>query len=343
MRLLLIALLAVCAQAADLPVTVTAGDARLSWSGRWHRAGDAATARWSGAALRFACSGDAVQLATSCDGDNRWQIVIDGKPTTVIALPKGDAVTTLAEGLGQGRHEVEIFKATEAFTGWTTVRGLRLAAGSDLQAVTLRTHRIECVGDSITAGYGIEAASGSHGFSPATENAWLTYGAIAARRLAADYSSVCWSGGWLMEGGGERVPPKWLKTDPWGADWDFASHPVDAVIVNLGTNDAGRKPWDGAGYRRAWTTFLGDIRARQPKALILATIGPMGRGPDGDMERAIDEVVAALADPRIAALRLADQQVERDGIGSDWHPSRRTQEIMADALVAALQQHLAWR
>ncbi len=50
------------------------------------------------------------------------------------------------------------------------------------------------IGDSISCGYGNEGKSQNEHFSPDTENARDAYGAIAARRLGADYACVAWSG-----------------------------------------------------------------------------------------------------------------------------------------------------
>ena len=51
---------------------------------------------------------------------------------------------------------------------------------------------MEVIGDSISCGYGNEAANEHEHFSPTTENAYFSYGAIAARAFNADYTCIAW-------------------------------------------------------------------------------------------------------------------------------------------------------
>jgi len=344
MKTTILLLVTACVIAAELPVQIRARDPLVLYAGRWTD-DEAPRARWSGASLRFRFNGQAAQVLLDGDGDNRWQVSVDGVATQVLTLSRGSGVYAVAEGLAMGRHEVELFKATEGFTGATTCRGIRLPAGGSLVKAKPRVRSIEFIGDSITAGYGIESNDRNEHFSPATENAWYTGGAIAARRLDADYYGVAWSGGRLSQGEGVQVPPLWSKTEPDGADWDFARHQVDAVVVNLGTNDERfDKPWDGVKYREALRGFIAGIRARYPKAHIFATIGPMTLGPNADIQHACNEIAAErrkAGDGKVHAIDLFLQD-ESTGFAADWHPSRKGNERMADMLVTAVSQALGW-
>ena len=61
-----------------------------------------------------------------------------------------------------------------------------------------------------------------------------------------------------------------------------------------------------------------------------------------------DYLTAIVADERRSGetrVRLLDfetQDIARDGIGSDWHPSLKTHQVMADKLAQTLRQDLGW-
>ena len=96
----------------------------------------------------------------------------------------------LASGLPAGEHLVELYRRTEANQGESQFLGFDFGEGALLAPPPRAERRIELVGDSITAGYGNEGADMSCPFSPDTENHYLTYGALAARQLGAEASTV---------------------------------------------------------------------------------------------------------------------------------------------------------
>lgn len=49
-------------------------------------------------------------------------------------------------------------------------------------------------GDSISAGYGNECRSEREHYTPRTQNAFMSYGAIAGRSVGAEVRIVAWSG-----------------------------------------------------------------------------------------------------------------------------------------------------
>ena len=61
-------------------------------------------------------------------------------------------------------------------------------------------HKIEFIGDSITAGYGVDDEVKEHGFSTATEDVTKTYAYKTAAALQADYSIVAYSGHGIISG-----------------------------------------------------------------------------------------------------------------------------------------------
>ena len=88
-----------------------------------------------------------------------------------------------------------------------------------------------------------------------------------------------------------------------------------------------------------------------PDAMIYLATGSMMSDNWPPKQKALSTVKAYLAkviagrtaagDKKIAALDFAPQD-QKNGLGSDWHPSVKTHEIMAETLGAAIEKDLGW-
>jgi lysophospholipase L1-like esterase len=333
-----------------LPVAVAPGDAHLHYSGRWDTTQPAGPrCEWPAGQIRLRFTGSALNVVLAGPKDHAFQVVVDGKPTAVITLVPGQSVYPVAANLPAGEHQVELCKRTECWGGPVQVKGFQFAEGSTLLDVPAFTRRVEFIGDSITAGYGNEAPGKEVHFSFATENAWLTWGAVAARALDAELSCEAISGIWLQDNGKKAaMPAQWNKTMPFtpSAPWDFATWQADAVVVNLGTNDSSTKVLiEQQKWHDAYIPFIASIRAAYPKAHIFLTIGSMGHGVENAIPKynaAIAEELAKAGDTKVHSLAIPNQRMDLDGIGADWHPSVKTHQKMADVITAAIKAELGW-
>lgn len=333
--------------AAPLPVAVSWNDPRVRYVRRFNTADPAGPrCAWSASAvtLRFRGTGLNVKLA---DGSsNAYQIVVDGKPTAVLTTQGGTHLYSVFRG-PRGTHTVTLVKRTEAFFGTTQFEGFQLAQGGKLLPLPPRPRRrLEVIGDSISCGYGNEAKDQTEHFSATTENAYLTYGALAARTLGAEYVCVAWSGRlmWPKNTMGE-VYDRTLPADA-NSRWDFGHWIPDAVVINLSTNDfAGGVP-DKAGWVAGYEAFLTRVRKNYPKATLFCASSPMLWGaPVGIAKSYLTQIVQDenAAGDRNVHLLVFDTQDAKNGMGADWHPSIKTHAIMADKLSSALQADLGWK
>lgn len=282
-----------------------------------------------------------------------WQVFVDGRPGAVIASRGPEGVHLAWEGGRAGVKTIALVKRTEFNTGVTQILGLELDAGGRVlpPEKSPRPRRvIEVIGDSISCGYGNEAASKEEKFSAETENAAAAYGALAADALGADYVCVAWSGKKLWPDNSilehyDRVLPGAAE-----ARWDFKSHVPDVVVVNLGTNDFARENPDEEGWVAAARGLVGRIRANYPKATVVFAVGPMlsdypaSRRPRTAALAYVGRVVRetnGVGGGRVAMVDFGVQRQE-DGIGADWHPSVATHRKMADTLAAALREQMGW-
>lgn len=329
-----------------LPQAIAASDARLAYHGRWDRS-DAAGPRseWPATQIHLNLEGTALNVVLA--GAQAFQVVVDGTPTRTITMLPGQSVYSVASGLAPGRHRIELCKRTEAWGGPVQVKGFQLPADAKLLDPPSFARRILFIGDSITAGYGNEAKRAEEHYSPATSNAWLAWGAVTARSLEAELTSLAISGSWLQPNDMHKpvMPEMWLKTMPFtkAEAWDQSRFIPDAVVVNLGTNDK-QKPIEEAPWREAYTGFIGQLRTAFPAAHIFLCIGPMSHGPQGcivPFNAAIAADFATKGDAKIHAVPLALQK-QADGIGADWHPSVKTHQLMADAISAEIRKQLGW-
>jgi len=262
------------------------------------------------------------------------------------AKAKGLALTELPKELA-----IRIVKFSEAAFGAVGIRALLVEDDAVLTPLPEKKIKMEVLGDSITCGYGNEGVWGENLFNTATENPFCTYATLTARALDADYQLVSWSGIGLIS---DYIPPEKDEPDetilyhqiyPYAAyafceregypqqEWDFTSYVPDYVVMYLGTNDDSytrQLPEREAAFVRAYDRQYEFLRAKYPDAQLICCMGIMAR----TLCPVIADFVAKkqnAGDKKIHYLEFEGQKDE-DGIGTDWHPSKKTHAIAADKL-----------
>lgn len=306
---------------------------------------------WSGSGMLARFSGTSVSARLT--GNQEYTVLIDGmlRPKLVST----GSIDLLADDLDPGEHLVELYRRTEAAQGEAQFLGFDFGMGELLAPPPAPERRIEIIGDSISAGYGNEGANMSCSFTPATENHYLTYGAIAARNVGADLVTVAWSGKGVVCNYGdeatsctEPMPTYFDRILPNRADsvWDFSAYQPQAVVINLGTNDFSTALDPAAAeFEAAYVTLLERVRAAYADATVLCTVGPLLSGTDLGLARdSIANAVrarTAAGDAKVKLFELAETD-PTNGYGCDFHPSLRTHEVMAEVLTTTLQNELGW-
>ena len=117
---------------------------------------------------------------------NYLEVVVDGQAVRLQTKTKRDTIT-VAENLSAGEHTLIICKNTEANIGYLEFVGIRCQ--QLIQPVPKPTRKIEFIGNSITCGAGsdLSAIPCGKGVWQDQHNAYLSYGAVAARTLNAQY------------------------------------------------------------------------------------------------------------------------------------------------------------
>lgn len=349
----ILAALLLLLQAEPLPVEVGPTDPAIRITGRFDTR-DSAGPRvaWAGSTFSVKFEGAALNVKLKSTGADEFQVVVDGAPTSVLKLTKDAALYKVASDLKGKDHTVDLFKRTEPLVGTTQLLGFQLEKGGKLLPNPSKlTRRIEFVGDSITCGYGNEAAKESEHFTPGTENNYQAYGAVAARDLKAEYVAVAWSGKWLF--GDNAIPLLYdlaLPNDP-QSKWEFKSWVPQAVVVNLGTNDFGPRNPTEKEWQDAYKAFILRLRTNYPQCHVFLAVGsmmsdsyPPGRKALSTIRQYNQGLVEALTkagDKKVHYVEFEPQDM-KNGIGADWHPGVKTHRLMADKLTAAVKKELGW-
>ena len=337
-----------------LPVAVAPTDAKLLYTGRAdNRDATGPRFEWPASMVTVRFRGTDLQAKINETGDDYFEVVVDSAPPKTIHPPKGNSVVDLAHGLPKGTHEVRVIKRTEAFVGRVQFTGFALNQGGELLQASRPKHKIEVIGDSISCGYGNEGPNEKEHFRSETENAYLSYGAVAARAMDAEYVCVAWSGKKLWPN--NTIPELYdraLPTDP-ASTWNFAQWTPDVVLINLATNDFGQGIPDADKWTAAYKTFVKRVRKNYPKATIYLASGSMMSDAWPPKIKALSTLKAYLdriqselkadGETKLRIIHFDAQNGAVDGLGSDYHPSVKTDAKMAAKFEAALQSDLGWK
>ncbi len=229
---------------------------------------------WPGASIIANFEGTSLKANFDDDnGNNRIYVLIDSEDPVTVRLTAQAAQITLASGLADTVHRVEIVKKTEGCCGAGdfTFQGFELDAGKNLAAPPTRPLlKLEFYGDSHPAGYSCECTCDNG--NPQYKNAYNAYPATTSRLLGAEYHSMSWSGlGIVPRIGQLGLTDVWERVLQGSAvpTWSFDDFQPDAVIINIGANDyyAGESQQD---IMQAWESFVTDsLRPVYPKAHIV--------------------------------------------------------------------------
>ena len=311
----------------------TKGAVSMSWSGSGF------VARFEGTGLNIMQSGAAVY----------YTVVVDGVEAPLLATKGGEETIEVVSDLPNATHVVEVYRQGEANLGVTHLSSVDVLDGTLLEPTPVQ-RRIEIFGDSITCGYGNEGTSPDCGFSAETENHYLSYGALLARKFGAELSTVAWSGkGVVVNYGGDMSTtlPEMLDRGVPNSEqsvWDYAAVvEPQAVIINLGTNDFSTDSDPSAeDFQAAYLDMLERLRLRYPTTFILCTVGPLLSGSDLDRARTgISAAVQSRNEAGDDAVLAYEMTTGNENPGCDWHPGLATHEAMAEELSKVLSdQHV---
>jgi lysophospholipase L1-like esterase len=321
---------------------------------------------WPGTYFEGRFRGTGVGLVLN-DSNNDYVVQVDGAVVATLVTP--GQTTYWVKGLTDAEHTVRLAKRTESPWAAGEFDGLVAATGGAILAKpAARSRQMEFIGDSWTAGYGDMSTTrdcSSNGGVTRNTNADVSFGALTAKALTADYQINAWSGLGMVRnynGGNPDYNYRTYYDSDLQALYNSTTWPVPStwrpqvVVIGLGINDfstalnAGEK-WAtidslAADYRTAYLAFIDKLRTRYGSGTFIVLTYPDLSYQTTAFADSIRQIVKTrndAGDSRVSSLYYDDTALGLDHLGCDWHPSQHDHQIIASTLTQYLSTlPLAW-
>lgn len=299
----------------------------------------------------------------------RVAVYVDGQEVADQRITQAEQ-TISVEGDTSRPVTVRLVKLSESAASTIRIKPITIAAGETVTAAPEKDYKVEFIGDSITCGQGVETTlnAGTVYYSTEYENITKSYSYKTAELLDADYSMVSAAGygvisGYSSDGAKketETLPQyyeklgyswSWFGNDentatPEKLEWDFGQFRADAVVINLGQNDASYCYYAGADeteqgrrrqeFREEYIDFLSMIRKDNPDAEIFCTLGIMGATMYPDIEAAVASYRNTSGDDKVHTFQYGTY--EGNLAGGGYHPTESAHAEAARDLAAEINK-----
>ena len=303
----------------------------------------------SGFEFYFSGSGDVVltaQVRCSYSTDLYLTVIVDGirSRLQVDAGKKSATVTkvlTLASGLADGVHHIEVYKQSEAIVSQMKVTDITFN-GTPLSTPPFDKIVMEVIGDSISSGASMWSASSDQSI-PADYPYFLdgtkTYAYLTGEALGANVRVTQASGYGCVSGfntDGVNLQQLFPYTNYW-RDKDLYAFdpPAQIVVINLGTNDYQSRSTTGLTadeFQAGAQNLMSMVREKNPDANIIWCTGMMGVAFPGTLEKA----VAAMGGAQNGYYYV---ELPYGADGGYAHPNVAQHKTAADVLTAFIKEN----
>lgn len=329
--------------------------------GRYDHAEPACQLWWSGSGIRLRVSCRRLELEAEVPDNEHlpWlAVTVDGAPVARFPMLPGSHRYPLLEGMDPGvSHEVAVYRDTQPHdTDLGPASLTALWMDSDPLPAQPNPRIVEFIGDSLTVGEGLAGGADAMEWRMAWISNTFAFPTLAAARLRAEKRVVALGGWGVWESwDGDpacrigRIYRQLCGVAPGGeAPYDFTLHrPSDAVVINLGTNDASalanlpedEQPAAREAITRRAVELMETVREVAPNAVILWAYGLCG----GVLAEPLRKAVAlrqGAGDDQVRYLALTDCGSD---LGSRQHPGRAAHERAAREIAEALEAVLRRR
>ena len=323
-----------------------------------------------------------IDIETDYDVYEPWVwTAINGAFISRQMLPPGSQSLCLFRGMNPDTvKNVKFIRETQPMSdnGECSVSVKGFQSDGSFLPVPDRPLKLEFIGDSITSGEGTYGAKADEDWLSMYMSSSRSYPVMVSDALNADYRLFS-QGGWGVLCGWDNnprhnIPSRYeMLCGPDGGEsgkkpaldkpYDFESWQPDAIIVNLGTNDAGafdqpswqdpesgeifcqRRDPDGAcneedlsRFKQAVIDFLAMLRRNNPSAHILWVYGMLGCSLSSAINDAVNSYCNQSGDGNTAFLQLPDTTEETTG--SRAHPGPGSHAGTAGILTEYLKKKL---
>ncbi|MDF2698679.1 MAG: acetyl esterase [Haloplasmataceae bacterium] len=301
---------------------------------------------YPGTYIKFKFKGTLLKLRFSQEIiGNYIGYVIDNKFEGKFLLKENssDSEYEIINGLDNTVHDVIVIRRTDFTRGNCYFNGV-IIDGLLLAPEKRPIKRIECFGDSLTAG----AISEAYGYVgkkdpiPYDEycNGWYSYANILARLLDAEVHNNGQGGLALLNGTGffckpnqiglettfDKLNPSPLRGEL--TNWDFSRYNPHLVLISIGQNDGATTPevpYDQKKreyWKSRYKMIINNLQHKYSGCYFILTTSIMIH--DLAWDDMLDEIVIEINDPVVTSFRY-----QRAGIGTPGHIRKSEAEEMA--------------
>lgn len=299
---------------------------------------------------------------------SEWDVAIDGVWQSKLVTVPGEKVYVIKADLPTGEHVIELFKRSEAQNGTTQFLGFDFGAGSLLAPPPRKARRLEIIGDSAAAGFGVEGVGlGPDCPGPDWAAKWQNFrrslGVRLGEGLDAEVVGTVYSGKGMAKNiwhpDKETMPVIFSRSNPNDptTSWDFSSYVPHVVVIMIGGNDfAVGQPTDEGpatveAFTAAYEAFVVTLRDRYPEAHVFLVTSPSvtdaepaGRSSRTNVMAGIANVISrrnGAGDTRVHAIAppVADAS---ELTGCNGHGSPEFHRRVANDLTPTIQAKTGW-
>lgn len=319
---------------------------------------------WPANAVEIAFKGTTGAFHFNAQGNVRMGLSVDGVPQAPTLLQTG---VPLSFGpLAAGNHVVRATMLSEGRLGTATY--LNYETDGAPVVLPIPSRRIEFIGDSIVAGYGVDGNAPCNN-NVRTEDANSSFAALTARAVQADYTVLAWAGKGVVRNDITdtnntqlTMAQMWSQqTSVASANYTFPPEAApQAVVIALGTNDyeytkdvSGtatqvRPPMDASTMQGALLGLVNDVKLRYPAAKVVLCTSPL---LNDDYPPSVNQHSAFLADVQAVKSQFPNGDVVMVDLpalnsaqksGCNGHPNRASHAILSAALLPVLKQAIGW-
>lgn len=341
-------------------------DPNLYYHGRTFDIDKSVGIDWSSSGVSFNVKATDVKMTFTANGSPWLQVFVDGERTNRIQITNGEY--EIATGLNPEKvTEIKVVNSSESNFNFAAIS--KISIKGELVPIERKNYKIEVIGDSISAGQWMTAASNATQFNLEEEDSTLTYASLLADKFDADFTLLASSGaGVYVDSSGlksgqfntDNNKPANIWADMYehavtarsargvkrgikSEDWDFTNDNPDLIIVNLGTNDASKAPKEAGteldefnnGITTAVDEFLTLLTTKHPNAKIVWCYGIMNKTLTTVIKTAVENF--AKTNSNVSFIELPAQSTFSSTTGGGNHPNVETHSKLADYLYNKLR------
>lgn len=279
---------------------------------------------WSNSGVTFTFRGDRAELhfaAYEADQPVYVKVFADGKAQRFGLDGKSPKI--LLDFTKNAVHTVKLLRISEGNTPLVFQKTRVYGASPELLPPPAeKPFRIEFMGDSITAGFGVAAPREQDLYTTYEQDSTRSYAYLTAERLNAELRTVCISGQGVWKNCGKepgvRFESMFDMSVRGRTGYDHASWQPDVMVLNCGTNDVPGETTPEIMYREGGA-LLDKVRAAYPDAQIIWMYGMM----NAKFSETLDALIRkkSKADGKLHYLYVKDIYGEKDEVGAVGHPN----------------------